>query len=66
MRRMSPNMCRPPLSRLLDPLDENFPPPLYYRLQSSGYDVERISILGQRRIKDLKFGASRQRGHCFP
>ncbi|MGD9726462.1 MAG: hypothetical protein AB7R40_16730 [Nitrospiraceae bacterium] len=37
-------------------MDENFPLPLYYRLQSSGYDVERISILGQRRIKDLKFG----------
>ena len=45
---------------------KNFPPPLYYRLRSAGYDVEHIIILGQRGVKDLKFGASRQRGRCFP
>jgi predicted nuclease of predicted toxin-antitoxin system len=33
-------------------LDENFPLPLYYRLQSSGYAVEHIIILGQRGLKD--------------
>jgi predicted nuclease of predicted toxin-antitoxin system len=33
-------------------LDENFPLPLYHRLQSAGYDVEHIIVLGQRGIKD--------------
>jgi hypothetical protein len=33
-------------------LDENFPLPLYHRLQSAQYDVEHIIILGQRGIRD--------------
>ena len=33
-------------------LDENFPPPLYHRLRSSGYDVEHIIALGQRGLAD--------------
>jgi len=33
-------------------LDENFPLPLYYRLRSSGYDVEHIIVLGQRGLAD--------------
>ncbi len=32
-------------------LDENFPLPLYYRLRSSGYDVEHI-VLGKRGLPD--------------
>ena len=33
-------------------LDENFPLPLYYRLQCAGHAVEHIIVLGQRGIKD--------------
>jgi hypothetical protein len=33
-------------------LDENFPLPLFQRLQSAGRDVEHIIVLGQRGIPD--------------
>ncbi len=33
-------------------LDENFPLPLYYRLRSSGYDVEHVIVLGERGLPD--------------
>lgn len=33
-------------------LDENFPLALYYRLRSSGYDIEHIILLGVRGLPD--------------
>jgi len=33
-------------------LDENFPLPLYHRLQAAGHDAEHIIALGQRGLPD--------------